>query len=342
MIEEIINEIIEEPLEFGMSAVQLSMVSDLTSHVSKLDQPLQSISDNLNAIKKQGREQGREYQKQQEILKLRESIFNFKTHMEEVYQTDKFTTENKYLQFRGVGRASAVQVLNPEYFETFNDKEYVVSIKKYLIETKDELFDNLDNDKKTIIKTIENKEKQLEEMVNLSISIHKPNLPSKPLLGKLKHTRKPIKPIGYYTEIARKDLTSDQGIVYGQVFFYLGITILSSILLVKVSPFLLVIVVVVVVVKAILLGGRYIHKISQQNEIREEIDKYTDSLSKYLKDEEYNRKIFKKYKDKLKYYNDNQKNILQNYQNKLKRYENYQNDIKILKQEIISLYKIFW
>ena len=345
---------IEEALNFGMNATQLAKVSNLQSDISELDYSIQSILNNLDsmqqeqsvAIEKQEQaeqRQEREYQKQQQVLKLRESIFNFKTNMEDAYQSNKLTIENKYLQFRDACRSSAIQTLNPNYFDTFEDKEYVISVKKYFIKTRDELFDNLNNSKKSIVKSLEGKENKLKKIVNLGIE--KPDLPREPLFdrGKLKNIIIPVKPNNFYMvseERRKKDSNSTQGftdIHIAGVFVVLVLSFILAYIIGDIFPIAFFLLPLIFIISYLV----YLYnRISKPYDIRKKIYEYRDLLFRYERNEEFNKNLLKEYKDQLQYYKDyEEKAIVQNYQNALKRYEDNQGDIKTLKEEIVTLYQ---
>ena len=361
---------IEESLNFGMNAVQLSKVSSLQSHVSELDKSLQLVLDNLDSMHQDQLEAHEEeyqrkeieYQKQQIILKLRESIFNLKTNMEDIYNSNKLTRENKYLQFRDICQSSAIQTLNPNYFDTFIDKDYVISTKKYLFTTRDKLFDNLSDDKKSIIKTLDNKEKQLEEIV--SLNIQKPSLPREPFLNKkrLKNGQRPIKPKDYYKisiERKRKDSTYEKdktNDTYYPPYAIFGIFVVTLLSLIPMSiiesifadeksgvienDFFIFLMVSPVFI-FLLYYMWYLYKLSNQYKMRKKFYEYEKALSKYLRYEESTKKLLKEYEAKLQNYKENNKTILQKYQSELDQYETYQSDILNLKQEIVSNYQLF-
>lgn len=340
---------VEEALNFGMNATQLSKVSNLQSHVSELDYSIQKILNNLDsmqreqvaAVEKQEQTRQREEKKYQEISELRESVFNFKTGMEDIYQSNRFTIEEKYLQFRDACISSTIQTLNPNYFYTFEDKEYVISVKRYLSKTRDELFDNLDNNKQTIMKSIEDKENKLKEIINLNIK--KPDFPSEPLFDK-KHMRtlkrRPIKPIGYYKGFSKRQDKILNNLLFisfplSILLTYAGCADLHSGLLRVILSFFIFPGVFLFFVALIL----YFKDIFKEN--NKKFHNYEKQVFASLEQTKWNKNIKQAHEYRLQAYRDNKETIMQNYQYGLKEYQDNQNNIKTLKQEIITLYQFF-
>ena len=71
----------------------------------------------------------------------------------------------------------------------------------------------------------------------------------------------------------------------------------------------------------------------------EKFSNYKNLFSEYIINEEFNKHLLKEHKDQLQYYKNHEKSILENYQNELKKYEDNQDDIKMLKEEIGTLYQ---
>ena len=307
-------------------------------------------------IEERNERQEKEKQRQQEILKLREFVFNLKTQMEDIYQSNELSVEKKYLQSRDICQSLAINYLNPNNFETFDDKDYAVSVKRYLFNTRDELFESLGNDKKSITKILESKEKKLKEMLNRNIE--KPNAPTAPNLDKSrlrKRLEKPIKPKNYFAGLKNKVEEEKRQIILflSGIFFVVALTAIVAAIS---RPFL-------INARGILTGSNWDlfgfitmgttffgffvlfswmnQYDNNQKKVREEFNKYEGLLSVYLRNEEYNEMVLYEYEKKLQDYKQNDEIVLQNYQGKLQKYQNNQDNIKALEQEIASLYQSF-
>ncbi len=238
--------------------------------------------------------------------------------------------------------------MNPDYFDTFQDKEYAVDVKRNLIKTRNDLFDTLDNSKKHIVQTIEDREKELKDLIG---SVRKPAPPVKPLLvlDKYKKIKKPVKSKHYYKvpkEIRSKDSTLDeQGFNFYHTLGVIGVILISAIPMYiletiigkeKNSP-----IVVAPLILLMLYYGWYMYKHSQKYKLRQEFYEYENAMSRYQRYVEYTKKTLKEYDIRLKNYMDNQETILQAYQNELNQYQNYKDQIENLKKEIAELYQDF-
>ncbi len=350
---------VEEALNFGMNATQISQVSGLKSRVSDLDFSIQNVLDELNEIrdeqvlatKKQEEmalRQEKEDQIQKAILSLKNSIFNLKTEMEETYQSDELSIEDKYLEFRNVCNSPILEKLNPDYFDKFEDKEYTLSVKKYLFTTRDELFDSLGDSKKSILKVIINKKINLENLINKNIK--QPYKPQEPIFNKrkIKHLTKPTKPSNYLTPSQRTKYEKTANTL-GNIFFraliplsimlivdiYLQITKNSSVWAEYYSNFTWTLVGLIITMFIFVL----VFSITEDAE--KGYIEYDTKLKVYLEREKANRQLHEEYESKHINYIVKYDSIMQNYQDELKKYENYQSSITILKQEIYHLYQSF-
>ena len=136
----------------------------------------------------------------QRMLKMRESAFGIKTEIENLYQSNKSTMVEKYLRFKDYSQSTTVaNILNPNNFETFDDKEYIQSIWKYLFDTIDILYNSLSDDVKSMLKKAHDKEEELK--VENGKVFYRPFPPTEPKESNFDETytvQKPIKPVGYY------------------------------------------------------------------------------------------------------------------------------------------------
>ncbi len=349
---------IEESLNFGMNATQLSQVSDLKSRVSGLDYSIQNVLDELNEIRdeqilvtKEQEEatfrQEKEYQIRNTILSLKNSIFSLKTEMEEIYQSNELSSAAKYINFRNVCDSPILEKLNPNYFDAFDDKEYTISVKKYLFLTRDKLFDSLSDDKKSILKVIKNKENELQDL--MSQNIQRLQRPQEPVLdkSKIKYITKPNKPFGYISSVKREKIKD--------VLWPFIIIAFSIVVLLLFFNFVIIIIdlfsgnlsrdsgsnismwIVVFSGGSGALAFMFADSLDNDKKIKE----YDSEFSAYVRSEHSNKQLQKEYESKYQSYIKHREEKIENYQNSLKKYDDYQSNIAILQQELSHLYQSF-
>lgn len=350
---------VEEALNFGMNATQLSQVSDLKSRVSGLDYSIQNVLDELNEIRDEqilvtkrqenaAFRQEREYQIRNTILNLKNSIFNLKTEMEEIYQSNELSTAAKYIDFRNVCDSPILEKLNPDYFDAFEDKEYTNSVKKYLFLTRDKLFDSLSDDKKSILKATKDKENELQNLI--SQNIQRPQKPQEPILdkSKIKYIEKPNKPFGYISFTKREKIQN-----WVQFFILIAFSIAAL------SLFFNVIGIIVALFSAnfsteselfsvvlnVLIFSGALGAIATMFAFGLDDDKisteYDSKYTVYVRSVHSNNLLQTEYESKYQSYIRHRKERMENYQNSLKEYDNYQSNIAILQQELSSLHQSF-
>lgn len=349
---------IEESLNFGMNATQLSQVSDLKSRVSGLDYSIQNVLDELNEIrdeqilvtKKQEEatfRQEKEYQIRNTILSLKNSIFNLKTEMEEIYQSNKLSSAAKYINFRNVCDSPILEKLNPNYFDAFDDKEYTISVKKYLFLTRDKLFDSLSDDKKSILKVIKNKENELQDL--MSQNIQRLQRPQEPVLdkSKIKYITKPNKPFGYISSVKREKIKD--------VLWLFIIIAFSIVVLLLFFNFVIIIIdlfsgnlsrdsgssISMWIVGFSGLSGALAFMFADSLDNDKKIKEYDSEFSAYVRSKHSNKQLQKEYESKYQSYIKHREEKIENYQNSLKKYDDYQSNIAILQQELSHLYQSF-
>ena len=361
---------VEEALNFGMNATQLSQISDLQSQIENLDYSMQDVNDDLRdiqdaqllALKRQEEialNQEKELQKKKAILELKNSIFNLKTKMEEIYQSDEISNESKYLEFMNVCNSPMLSQINLDYFENFEDKEYILSVKKYLFQTKDDLFDSLTDNKKNIIQTINNKLNELNRL--LEQKIQKPSEPQEPKFdsSKLITLNMPVKPKNYQeptTEERKKYMENAKYINKGinrvvAVILFVVAFILMALLgntslvsdengIVK-DGFLPLF---IMLLPIFVFPGGYLLFLFKRiiDYIRKRpYYEYESELKSYHDAEKINKKLEEKFESELQEYKENYEELIQTFQDDLQRYNTHQKHIQTLKNEIAELYQSF-
>ncbi len=198
---------IEEVMNFGMNTAHILQINDLNENVDKkvddLNKALHDIASLQNSMKQKQLGsiaiQEKTFQQQQHIQELRNSVFNLKTSMEEVYQSNVMSEVVKYFQFRDICASPAMKAFEVNHYLTFEDKEYVSAVKKYLFYSRDELFNSFNDNIQKILREIEDKENQL--LFENAEELAKPIAPVAPLSAnelKQMNEKKPIKPSNYY------------------------------------------------------------------------------------------------------------------------------------------------
>ena len=354
---------VEEALNFGMNATQLSNISNLKGNVIELNRSLRAMSKNLASVigeqevvkEKMNEElerQTREHERQQKILNLRNSIFKLKLEMENIYSSEDFTIEEKFVNFRNVSISQAVMVLNPNFFDTFDDKEYVVSVVKFLDSKKKELFENLSNDKKSIMQLIERKEKSFDDMCKNIVS--KPEIPTEPIANyKLQDVLTPIKPNDYYDVPERiresdanieRDLTENMILLVTLILFLImlverSIAIFIEFLVdIRVSErfeftFMMILV---------FICGWYLYsKVYKRYKLREKMYKYDDRYKVYVAAKKHNKDVIDEFQERLQNFEENKEILMNTYLEEDNIYQNYIDRKEKLKQEINNLYESF-
>lgn len=357
---------VEEALNFGMNATQISQVSGLKSRVSDLDFSIQNVLDELNEIRDEqvsttrkqeemALRQEKEYQIQKAILSLKNSIFNLKTEMEDIYQSNELSTEDKYLEFRNIYNSPILEKLNPDYFDKFEDKEYTLSVKKYLFKTRDELFNSLDNNKKSLIKVLESKETELNALFNQNIQ--KPSEPQEPKFNKNKLIIKkmPVTPKNYYhvSKLRRsKDLEYKDGAPPYAIFGVLATILISGVPMIilgyifgdenwVIKDYLLELFAFSPPFIGLIVYTIYIFKLTLNYKERKTFYDYETELASYSHAETNNKNMQNDYESKLQEFKNDFEKIMKKHQLELKIFDDYQNRIEKLKENISHLYQSF-
>lgn len=359
---------VEEMINFGMNTSHILQINDLNERIDEniyeLSKSLQDIFELQNSIEKKQSDniaiQEKEFQKQEYIQELRNSVFNLKVSMEDIYQSSTMDEIAKFLQFRNICSSSAMKAFEVNYYETFADKEYVSSVKKYLFYTRDELFNSFSNNIQKTLKEIEDKETQLifENVDKIDKPIGKPT--RKPItpsavpmsVDELKqlNEKRPIQPHNYHklsaNEYAIGETNGKFSIFINSLFTKITASVVLFILLIivflniQMGGTILFLIIPIVIIWILFVPYSYfvehieLPKIKQMYEYELKLKKYLEQQKKINE----NYRIIRNKDSDIGHYKYQLE--LKIYQEQLKKYQEQKSKIKNLKNEITTLYKM--